>query len=344
VNFRIAIHERKGSFSDRWIGYCIENNVPFEKVNCFDNNIIAKLEKFDALLWHWVFHVPGDVLAAKSLLQTLKSMGKTIFPDIATCWHYDNKIGQKYLLEAVSAPLVTTYVFYNLGEALSWIDRTTFPKVFKLRRGAGSANVRLVQNAAEARGLAKMAFGRGIKQSGGYFTDSRRKLIRVKYRGDYLGVLLRLPKAVLQAWRKMNEYSRERNYVYFQEFMPNNDFDTRITIIGNRAFGFTRNVRDGDFRASGSGRIDYDANRVDPRCVKIAFHVAKRIGGQSMAFDFVRDLGGSPKIVEISYCYDPDAVRGCPGHWDEQFNWHEGNTWPQDAILIDILHRLEMNK
>ena len=37
--------------------------------------------------------------------------------------------------------------------------------------------------------------------------------------------------------------------MYFQEFLPGNAFDTRITAIGNRAFGFLRENRPRDFRA-----------------------------------------------------------------------------------------------
>ena len=39
-----------------------------------------------------------------------------------------------------------------------------------------------------------------------------------------------------------------RGYVYFQDFIPDNQFDTRVTVIGNRAFAFIRKVRPGDFR------------------------------------------------------------------------------------------------
>jgi glutathione synthase/RimK-type ligase-like ATP-grasp enzyme len=124
--------------------------------------------------------------------------------------------------------------------------------------------------------------------------------------------------------------------------MPDNKFDTRITIIGNRGFGFTRNVREKDFRASGSGSINYDLSRIDPQCVQIAFEVTKQIGGQCLAFDFVKTLTGQPRIVEISYCFMAEAVHNCSGHWDNQLNWHEGQMWPQDAILIDMLDILHI--
>ena len=45
-----------------------------------------------------------------------------------------------------------------------------------------------------------------------------------------------------------------KDYVYFQKFLPNNKYDIRIVVIGDRAFGFIRYNRENDFRASGSGK------------------------------------------------------------------------------------------
>ena len=67
-------------------------------------------------------------------------------------------------------------------------------------------------------------------------------------------------------------------YALFQQWLPGNEFDTRITVIGNRAFGFRRFNRQGDFRASGSGNLDWDPVQVDPAFVQLAFRIAKRLG------------------------------------------------------------------
>ena len=41
-------------------------------------------------------------------------------------------------------PLAPSYVFYTREEAMSGLKNARYPKVFKLRNGAGSDNVRLV--------------------------------------------------------------------------------------------------------------------------------------------------------------------------------------------------------
>jgi hypothetical protein len=50
---KIAIHERKGSFSDRWIEYCKKHEICHRIVNCYDSDIIDQLKDCDGLMWHW---------------------------------------------------------------------------------------------------------------------------------------------------------------------------------------------------------------------------------------------------------------------------------------------------
>jgi glutathione synthase/RimK-type ligase-like ATP-grasp enzyme len=340
---RIAIHHRKGSFSERWIEYCNEKSIPYEVVSCYDSKIVARLRAFDALLWHWHQNDTKAILFARQLIASLQHMGITVFPDISTCWHFDDKVGQKYLLEAIGAPLVPSYVFYDKEEALAWVAQADFPKVFKLRGGAGSTNVRLVRDRAEAARLCRTAFGRGFKPVAGYFADFSHRIRRAHEKRDYLGKLKRLPRSLWNIAFSNRMRGREKGYIYFQDFVPENNYDTRVVIIGNRAFAFRRMVRKRDFRASGSAQVDFDISRIDMRCIQIAFHVAKKLGMQSMASDFVLDGDGAPRLLEISYCFVTDgAVRNCPGHWDKDLNWHDGKMLPQDAILEDVLAQIKL--
>ncbi len=337
----LAIHHRKSSYSERWIAHCENHGIPYTIVDCLDSGILSRLAEARALLWHWHHEEPGATLIARQVTMAVELMGLAVFPNTATCWHFNDKVGQKYLLESVGAPLIPTYVFYNLDRAEGWIDGATFPKVFKLRKGAGSLNVRLVPNARVARALAKQAFGKGFRPIAGYTADLVRRYGSARKREGLFEALRRLPQTMARIRQLNSELGTERGYVYFQDFLEGNSFDTRVTIIGDRAFAFTRDVRPGDFRASGSGRIVYDRQKIHPECVKIAFEVTRRVGSQSMAFDFVMDGGGAPRIAEVSYCYDARAVYDCAGHWDARLAWHEGHVWPEDAILIDLLERLD---
>ena len=115
---KIAIHHKKGLYSERWISYCEKEGIAYKIVDCYSNNIVSELEDCTILLWHHLAHYYRDKLFAKQLLFSLETAGKTVFPDIKTTWHYDDKVGQKYLLESIKAPFVPTYIFYTKKEVL----------------------------------------------------------------------------------------------------------------------------------------------------------------------------------------------------------------------------------
>ena len=315
----------------------MDKGTPFRRVNCLATDVISQCEGLDVLLWHWSQNSPAELLVARQIIASLERKGIGVFPNVKTCWHFDDKVAQKYLLEAIGAPLIPTWVFTNKVDALRWIEGTTWPKVFKLRCGAGSSNVRLVHSRDVAAALCRQAFGRGVPAVAGYLTDMQTRLRKTKDAHHFLERLARAPRSLLNVLALRREMHRERGYIYFQEFLPDNAFDTRITIIGDRAFGFIRANRPNDFRASGSGSIDYERGKIDMRCIDIAFKVADRIGSQSLAFDFLFNPQLEPLIGEISYCYMSSAVHACEGYWDHQGAWHPGHTWPEEAILKDIL-------
>ncbi len=333
---KIAIHHTPGSFSDRWILYCKKNNIAYKIVNCYDNDIVAQLDDCDALMWHHHHGNYKDVLYAKQLLYSVQATGKKVFPDFNTTWHFDDKVGQKYLLESIGAPLVPSYVFYTKKDALNWIDKTTFPKVFKLRGGAGAANVKLVNTKSEARKIAKRAFGRGFSQFNRWNNLSER-IRRFKEGKDNIKGIFKGVGRLFIPTEFAKMYPREKGYLYFQEFIPNNNFDIRIIVVGDKAFAIKRFTRQNDFRASGSGNIVYEKNHIDERCVQIAFEVNNKLRSQSVAFDFVFEENNTPLIIEISYGFAVDAYNLCPGYWDSSLNWHEGKFNPQEWMVEELI-------
>lgn len=337
---KIAIH-KTGGFSDRWIDYCKKKNIDCKIVNAYDSDIVQQVADCNAFMWHFSHISYKDALFAKQLLFSLQQSGMKVFPDFNTVWHFDDKVGQKYYLEAIGAPMVPSYVFYTQKEALDWIDKTAFPKVFKLRGGAGAANVKLAHTAREARKMVRKAFGNGFSQYSAF--DNLKERWR-KYRigkTDSKDVI----KGVLRFFHKPDfarMHAPEKGYAYFQDFIPNNTFDIRVCVVGDKAFALKRVTRKGDFRASGSGNIIYDKNQIDERCVRIAFDVNKKIKSQSIAFDYVFDKNNNPLIVEISYGFAVEAYDMCEGYWTDDMQWHEGTHFDFCGWMVeDLLNNIE---
>lgn len=332
---KIAIHHRPGGFSDRWIEYCQINSINYKVVDAYDSDIVEQVSDCDAFMWHHSQTDYRDILFANQLIYSLETMGIRCFPNFPTTWHFDDKVGQKYLFEAVKASFVPSYVFYTKKEALDWISKTTFPKVFKLRGGASAANVKLVHNATEARNLVRKAFGRGFADG----TESVKERFR-KYKEGKVPISY-VVKGVGRLFIKSDFAklsSPEKGYIYFQDFVPNNDYDIRVCIVNNKAFALKRLVRKGDFRASGSGNIIYDIMQIDQRCVKMSFAINDKLKMQSAALDFVFDENKNPLLVEISYGFAVNAYDDCEGYWDKDMSWHPGTHfnfcgWMVDSIL-----------
>ena len=217
---KIAIHDRPGSFSDFWIKYCQSNKIPYITVNCFDVDIVNQLEDCEGLMWHWPQWDSKAILFARQLIYSLEKSGKFVFPNSQTCWHFDDKLGQKYLFESLKIDSIPTWIFYDKRNALNWIQKSEFPIVFKLRGGASSENVKLINNKSEAKQIVEQAFGKGFKVFNQWYKlrDRILKFRRNKTTGNLINILKGIGRLVVKKENEKNR-GREKGYVYFQKYI-----------------------------------------------------------------------------------------------------------------------------
>ena len=312
------------------------NGIPFVRLHADCPGFLEQVKECDLFIMRWG-HYDSDSQQALAVLPVGEGeLGVRCFPDMRTCWHYDDKIRQCILLSARDIPIVPSKIFWDRNRAIEWAKNADYPQVFKLTGGAGSTGVVKVNDSQDAIRLIGRMFGRGIFQEGFLHKDNLRFRFFSPWRelrrkaGDMRRKLRGLD---CSPWWK-----RQKNYALFQQFLPGNQFDTRVNVIGGRAFAFRRMVRPGDWRASGSGRIDHEPSEIDMRCVKIAQETSHKMGFYCMAYDFVSDSSGQPLICEISYTFQARAVRDCPGWWDSALTWHEGHRWPEYLHLSDLLN------
>ena len=342
---RIGVCGGANGFAPRWAEALRSRGAEVRELDLLGPDPLGQIAGCDGVMWHW-YHYPSEIRwAALPILRVVaERLHIPVFPDLATCWHFDDKIAQAYLLEALGIPHPKTWVFWRKTDAWDWCEKATYPLVAKLSGGAGSQNVHLIRDAAEGRAYVKQCFsGSGILvrpfSPPGIRARPWSRLKRAAWRAAQVAPYVlanRFPSLPDQTY-----WMPHKNYALFQEFVVGNEFDVRVTVVGNRAFAFRRMNRPGDFRASGSGNIDYRPTAIDSRCVRLAFEAAHKLNSQSMAFDFLcRGEGRDPVVGEISYCYADWAVQKCPGHWDSGLNWHEGQQWPEEAHVEDFLMRI----
>jgi glutathione synthase/RimK-type ligase-like ATP-grasp enzyme len=343
---KIAIHDSPYEFHPRWIEYCENNGIEYVVVNCYENNIISSLKDCDVLMWQFHQGNPKDILMAKQLMFSLQQSGKIVFPNFNTSWHFDDKLGQKYLLESYATELAQVWVFYDSSVAINWLKSSSYPKVFKLRGGAGSQNVRLVKTKEQGIKLVKRAFGKGFSNYNAWGSLKERYRLFKLGKAEFIEVI----KGVVRLF-VYPEFTKtagvESGYIYFQEYYPNNDSDSRIVVVDNKAFALKRMVRKNDFRASGSGNIKYGKEEIDIRCVKSALKLSSSLEAQCLAFDYIFDTNQDPILIEISFGFHADSYDDCEGYWDEKLQWHAGRFnpygWMIESVIRDHFIKTKVN-
>jgi glutathione synthase/RimK-type ligase-like ATP-grasp enzyme len=316
------------------------NNIKYIDLDSSSPDFWEKIKKIDFFIYRWA-HTDYHHQLARTIIPVIEQFyAKPCFPNWVTCWHYDDKIKQSLMLEAMNYPAVKSYVFWDKNHAEEWVNRAAkFPLVFKLKSGSGSLQVKLLRHRAESLKIIDKMFNNGIKpESLGILSALKTKnydIVRTAKLMARTFIDRYLPVRVRPMWAK------QMNYAYFQDFMPGNEYDTRVQITGNRAFAFVRYNRPNDFRASGSNNWDLSHDKIDMEFVKIAFKISRHLGFQSMAYDFIYDNNRKPVIVEISYCFG-DYPEFSNGYWDENLIWHQGRFVPQYFELVDLLQRPDL--
>ena len=333
---KIAIPNSSAGFTSGWVDACKEQGITVVRFDVYSPSAMTKILECDAFMWHWHHASPTDWLLARQLIKSAEMAGIRVFPDINTCWHFDDKVGQKYMFEAVNIPAVRSWVFYDKNSAMKWAREAKYPLVFKLRCGAGAVNVRLIHNLRQASAIIRKMFGTGFSAS--IFSDLTTAIRRKKRSGQLWQKLLHAPAIMMAKIALRKRLPRQNGYVYFQEFIPGNSYDTRIVVIGDRAVGIRRYCRPNDFRASGSGEISYAKTDIPEEAVRIAFESARKICAQCAAFDFVRNERGEYQIVEVSYGFTVDAYAKCEGYWTADMKWHIGQIEICKWMVRDLLN------
>lgn len=342
---KIAIHQNHNIFDHStlwtkpWIEYCKnQNNVEYELVNCFDVNILEHLKSFDILLWHFTHYSIQDMQFARIILSAAQNMGIKIFPDYKTSWHFDDKIAETYLLKTINATIPKSWIYYTKSTANSYFqNECRYPVVAKLKCGSGSTNVKLLKNVDDSLKYTKKMFGNGYKSTPNVLLKVKSNIKSSKTWSTVVSRFKRIPD-FLNVLKNASKFPNEKGYVFLQEYIPNDGYDLKVIVVGGKLSFLIRDVRKGDFRASGGGIIRYDKSLITPKIRKAVFNISDKLGFQCMGYDFVVDnRNGIGKIVEISYGFSHTAQMGLGGYWDRDDNWHNIPLNVPEEIIKNII-------
>ncbi len=337
---KVAIHkDRYGKLNykiEKYLSILEYNDIEAVLVDVSDSNFWNIMKSVDYFIFRFSLYDDQKQIAQDIIPVIDKYYKAKIFPDANTCWAYDDKIKETFLLNNESNVFVDTWIFYDKKAALSWMGNAEFPLVFKLKSGSKSTNIFLINNKKECEKIINKMFGKGVYSGNVHLNGS------VFYKDMSIKNLINILGSKIKRYINDEDiqlyWSIQKNYLLLQKFLPNNYYDTRITTIGKRAFGARRYTRDGDFRASGSGKLVLDKEKIDLRMIDIALRISSKYNFQTMAYDFIYNESHQPRIVEMSYNYPDRAIERSEGFWDIDFIYHRTQNCPEYYHLIDLLN------
>ena len=332
------------SYSEKWRFFLKKNGITGKIVNLYDPDALNQITHSDGVMWRWGLKFPEREIGPRIFDIIEQDLQIPVYPDKRMRYSWDDKIKQYYQYQAHGIDIPKTWIFWDRETALEWLASTTYPKVFKLSRGSSGKTVLLVQCKAEGKNLVNKMFSSGI------ITDRECPELTInpiasggcwnKYLNDCTFFIKHLRDV---SKNHGNQSMIEKHYAYFQEFIPDNHMDIRISVIGERAFAFQRLYRPNDFRASGSWNIQYGDQESMIPFVEKAFQISDRLNVQCMAYDFLME-DDILILVESCWTFNDKAVYDCPGHWNKDLEWVKGHMWPEEAQVQDFLTRLDQQK
>lgn len=286
--------------------YLEKNAIPFEIYPIHAHDWIEKAAPLDIVV--------GFTSSASYHLEEMRSkfdilenqLHKTCFPSYHNTLLYEDKKLEAYLARIHDLPFVKTYVSHDLQDALHLAETLTYPVVSKIVPSSSSVGVQLIHNPRQARRIIRQAFSENGRAS-------------------------------------HVVYARQKNYVYFQDFVPGDGYDIRVTVVGRRVFGFFRKVLPGDFRASGMHQEEMRALPLE--AMQLARAVNRAIPSPMLVVDLVHGLDGKYYINEYSPLCQMSTlhqlkVNGVGGAYvfdsDDACHFEPFNCWVQELALHEF--------
>ncbi len=153
-----------------YIAACRELKVPYQLVDLSVNDWIGLVQNSNCaafLVW------PSPVLTIwkemydERVKIMVEDLGKIVYPSPKEIWLNESKRRVRDWLLTHGIPHPQTWIFYDLDEAMNFLDTASFPLVFKSNFGASANGVKLLKSSREARRVVRKAFAKGIVVSRG---------------------------------------------------------------------------------------------------------------------------------------------------------------------------------
>lgn len=283
------------------------NDIPFEDYDVNRSDFIEIAKKYDIIVWRIETSYSKQWEAADKVEILQNYLGKMTLPSSESLWIDEDKLRGQYVFEINNLPMIKTFSSHSKEEVMQYIENCEYPIISKDKICACGNGVYMIEDKQQAKSVCSEIFSSGLKTN--------------------------------------ESYILQKDYVYFQEYVPNYGFDLRIIIIGDYYFGYYRYPKEGGYKASGSGIVE------KKELPKEAMLLAKKAReclpkSNSLAVDFIRDKrDDNYYIIETSIFVGIESceqlmVDGVAGRYVEKdgtFTFEPGRFWLQELMLEDLM-------
>jgi hypothetical protein len=313
-----------------YVDACRELGVPYEIVDIVGDNWVENVRSSDCagfLVRPTPYYSAWKQMFDERLYYVVHHLKRTIYPSYGDLLLYENKRHMAYFLQVHDLPCPRTHVFYQLDEALEFLDQTPLPVVFKTHIGAQGTGVKIIRSRSSGKRLAQQIFRIGYPRS-----------IHTNLKGLLGARRIHVP---------YHFFDPEYKSIILQEYLPD-VLEWRMIRIGNSYFGHQK-LRKGDFH-SGSSLVGW----VEPpeALLRFAKHVCDAGHFQSMCLDVFEDKAGRYYVNELQAVfgsYNPSQmyIDGKPGRFwynerEDRFEFEEGYFNQNGSCNLRVQHLLEI--
>lgn len=297
-----------------WMRYerlCKNNNIPYGFLDLKRSGWLSEAQKYDLIVCHTEDDPAYQEMYESKIYILEKYYQKKCFPSFHEVWQYEHKVRSHYLYETLGLPSIPTVVTHDKNEALVLGERLGFPLIVKTTIGSGSSGVMKIDSQLQLNKYVKEVFSSKGRESS-------------------------------------FEFENQKDYVFAQQFIDDADFDLRIIIIADMAFGYYRYPNKGDFKASGAG--NFEKKSIPEEALKLAVDIRDKLQCRQVGVDMLYSKkAGKYMIIETSIFNQIDTpvqleIDGVAGYYDisnlANIKFKEGRFWVQELLLKDLVRQL----
>lgn len=292
------------------------------KFETYEALACGKADLKGAMVIHCSSQQPEYKEYVDDVLLYLSAQGNTLVPSIHTVRSHENKGYQELHRRLVG--LESLNPVYLCKRSEKYEDQMNFPAVFKELSGFGSTGVCLVNSRTALDGLTTPPALYSPRRLPWLF---RRKL------GHFVRKYILLRKNL----DPFGDYYKPLKRFVLQRLIPNLSCDLKVLVFQNRIFVLQRDVRQGDFRASGSGMFEFI--EAAPELLSYSKDLLDRFGEPYMSFDVCFD-GNEYHLIEFQGVhFGPYTVTKSTFHYQsdgENWNKVEGQVLFDDIVAESL--------